>query len=175
MALSLLELGVLEAVPLLRHRAEGLGEQRELARLDRELAALGGRDDAVGTDDVPEVQVAHEDVVRPHGLLGEHELDVARCVAQGEERELAVTPKQDDAAGDRNAIVGGRSRREIGVPFVQVRRVRGGLVTESERLDPTGTQRLQRLPPGSERLLEPSPGLPGLGRLIHPVRCSSRR
>src|SRR5439155_6124770 len=62
-ALSLLELGVLEAVPLLRHRAKGLREQRELARFDGQLAALRRCDDAVGADDVPEVQIADETVV----------------------------------------------------------------------------------------------------------------
>ena len=59
-ALSLLELGILEAVPLLGQRAEGLGEHREPLDEDRQLALARGPDPAGRTDDVAEIHLREQ-------------------------------------------------------------------------------------------------------------------
>jgi hypothetical protein len=59
-ALSLLELGILEAVPLLGQRPEGLGEHREPLDEDRQLALARGPDTAGRTDDVAEIHLGQQ-------------------------------------------------------------------------------------------------------------------
>ena len=121
-ALSLLELGILEAVPLLGQRAEGLGEHREPLDEDRQLALARGPDPAGRTDDVAEIHLREQLAAVRVGVLVDDQLDVARPVAQDQERELAHVPLQDDPAGHRSPGLVDRVVRELAERLPDARR-----------------------------------------------------
>ncbi len=81
------------------------GEEAPRRDLDGELSALGAHDLAVGPYPVPEVEALQLVETIGHRLQAE-QLDLARPVAQGGERELALDPQQHDAAGDADRVAG---------------------------------------------------------------------
>ena len=107
LALAVAGLDVLEAVVLLRRRAQRLGQQRPVLDLERQLAAAGAEDGAVDADQVAEVE-RDEPVER---LLAEHvrarlQLDAPDAVDEVEERHLALAAPRGQPAGDAHAVVG---------------------------------------------------------------------
>ena len=120
-ALSLLELGVLEAVPLLGQGAERLREHREPLDEDRQLALARGPDPAGRAHDVAEIDLRQQRAALRLGLLVDDELDVTRPVAQDQERELPHVALQHDAAGHRPASLVDRVRPERAEPVADAR------------------------------------------------------
>ena len=148
-AAALLQVGVLQAVPLLGQRAQGLREHRERPDLQRQLTALRADHEALGAHDVAEVDLVQQRAARlvERGALAE-ELDVAGGVAQDQEGQLAHPAGQDDAPGQGRATIGllarGQRVLELGE---EVGGVRVGVEPERERLDPGLAQSLERVAP----------------------------
>ena len=134
---SLLEIGVLQPVPLLGQRTQRLRQQGERVHLERELPATRAHDVARGADDVAQVDLVEQPVsVAERRLLAE-ELQVAAAIADDQERQLAVPTGQHDATGDGRASVGLLLVRELPVELGdEVRRERVDVVAERERFDP---------------------------------------
>ena len=107
LAVAQARLGVRQPVVLLRRRAQRLRQQLPVVDLDRQLAAAGLEDRAVGAEQVAEVE-RDERVER---LLAEHvgprvQLDPAGAVVEVEERRLALAAARGEAAGDAHARLG---------------------------------------------------------------------
>ena len=93
-------LHVLQAVPLGRERAQGLGEELELLHRHRELAGAGAHELAGDADEIPHVEVPEEGKALAEGVRAGIELQGPRPVAQVGEARLAVVAEGDDAAGE---------------------------------------------------------------------------
>ena len=108
------ELDVGEAVPLLRERAQALGEHVPLGDAQAELAAAAHEDVALGGDDVAQIRVGKGGVA----LLAEPverrvELEPARAVGQVEEHRLAVAAAGGDPARERKPLARLGARFEV--------------------------------------------------------------
>ena len=123
-ALAVAHLEVREPVPLLGERADRLREQAHTRRLDRELPALARGQRALGLDDVPHVQVVEPLVLGAELVLADEELELARAIAQPQEREPAGRPERDHAPADVKELPGGERRDLLGDVLVAV--LRGG-------------------------------------------------
>ena len=106
--LAVASLDVLEAVPLLGRRPQGLREDADARRLDGELAALRCGERALGLDEVADVDVLERGVGRAHRGLAREELELARAIAEAEERETTRRAERDDAAAEVERGVLGR-------------------------------------------------------------------
>ena len=105
MAEARLDVG--QPVVLLGRRAQRLGQQLVALELERELAAAGAEDRAVGADQVAEVE--REQALER--LLAEHvdarvQLHPAGAVDEVEERRLALAAAGGEPAGDADAVLG---------------------------------------------------------------------
>lgn len=101
-ALAVADVDILQAVELLRQRAQGFREQVKVLDADRHLAAMRLEDDAADADDVADVELLELVLVL---VLAEHinlevDLDVARAVVERAERCFAVAADGHEAAGD---------------------------------------------------------------------------
>lgn len=101
-ALAVTDVDVLQAVELLRQRAQRLREQVEVLDADRHLAAVRLEDDAADADDVADIELLELVLVL---VLAEHidlevDLDVARAVVERAERRLAMAADGHETAGD---------------------------------------------------------------------------
>ena len=99
------DLGVLEAVPLLRQRAQGLGEQGEAPGLDGDLPHPGGEERPLDAQDVAQVELGQKGRPRlAQAVPAEVDLDLpARVLEVGEDR-LAVLPPAHDPSGDGHLL-----------------------------------------------------------------------
>ncbi len=113
-ALAESRVGVGEPVPLVRQRADRLGEQFERVDLDRQLAGSGRHHRAVDADPVAAVERLDvgEAVVADHGP-GDEQLQLDASIGDGGEHELAGVALEQHAAGDRHLGVGLRAGREV--------------------------------------------------------------
>src|SRR5690606_22704208 len=94
-----------DAVPLVGERAAGLGEEGPLVDAHRQLATLGGHDDAAYADPVAEGEIAEAGEVGGGG--GEPEqLDAPAAVLERAERELALHAPQHETPRDGDDGVG---------------------------------------------------------------------
>ena len=123
-ALTIARLLVGQAVEFLRQRAQRLGQKLVARDGDGKLAALRAHHGAVHADPVTHVEVFH----RGEDFLAEcvdaaEQLDVARRVAQLEERDLALNALGHDAARHVDFVLGGGTVFERGVLLVEVGQV----------------------------------------------------
>ena len=107
LAMAEARLDVGQPVVLLGRRAQRLGQQLVAVELERELAAAGAEDRAVGADQVAEVE--REQALER--LLAEHvearvQLHPAGAVDEVEERRLALAAAGGEPAGDADAVLG---------------------------------------------------------------------
>ena len=104
-ALAIACVHVLEAVELLRQGMQALGEQRDLLRVDADLAHLRAENDAFNADDVAEVEVLEllvgflADIV-----AADVDLDLAVAVEHVGEAGLAHHAARHHAAGDGDGL-----------------------------------------------------------------------
>ena len=114
LAVAQARLGVRQPVVLLGRRAQRLRQQRPLADRDRQLAAAGLEDRAVGADEVAEVhrQQALERLVA-EDVASRLQLDPARCGRRG--RGTPSSPGRGARAGGRRRAPARRSRRRVRV------------------------------------------------------------
>ena len=155
LALPVARLDVGQPVVLVGRRAHRLGEQREAVELERELAAAGAEDGAVGADQVAEVEVEE----LRHRRLAQHvharvQLHPPGAVDEVEERGLALPAARGQAPGDARAHVG-----LLAVGQVGVRRLDGGDRLHAregvrERVDPGGAELVELAPPVGQDLGE---------------------
>ena len=101
-ALAVTDVDILQAVELLRQRAQRLREQVEVLDADRHLAAVRLEDDAADANDVADIELLELVLVL---VLAEHidlevDLDVARAVVERAERRLAMAADGHETAGD---------------------------------------------------------------------------
>jgi hypothetical protein len=116
LALAVPRLGVRDPAPLVAEVATRLRQEHPLGHLDRQLAPLGAHDLAPGPHPVAEVQ-PRELVEACCPVLRREQLNGARVVAQLGEGELALGPRQHDAAGHRHrgaGLLAGGERRPPG-------------------------------------------------------------
>ena len=123
-ALAIARLLVGQAVELLRQRAQRLGQKLVARDGDGELSALRAHHGAVNADPVAHVEVFHcsEDFLAECVDAAE-QLDVARRVAQLEERDLALDALGHDTARHIDLVLGGGAVFERGVLLVEVGQV----------------------------------------------------
>ena len=111
-ALSIANLDVAQAVPLVRQRAQGFRQQRQRRRLDGKLPGLGPKEAAVHADEVADVQTLEEPVCRfPHAVQPHVDLDPACPILEMGERGLPVPPQRHDATRHRHGRRTGQRRR----------------------------------------------------------------
>src|SRR6266545_4120375 len=174
---SLLEARILQPVPLLGERPEGLRQDPHPLDEDRQLALLRRSDPADGAHDVAQVDVAEQGEARGIRVRrGGDELKIARAIPHHQELELAHVPSQDDPSRHRADVVAHLPRPQPpellpdGVDAVRLLHAEGRLQVQRERLDPLGPQPFQGLAPGLQDLPFPE------ALLSHrPVRRSCRR
>jgi hypothetical protein len=107
LAVPVANLHVLEAVVLVRRRAQALRQKHPVLDAQRQLAPLGCEHGSLGADDVAEVD-AHQGLesVRSKDVLASVQLDPRRAVDQVEERRPAMPAARGDAPRHPVAIVG---------------------------------------------------------------------
>ncbi len=99
--------GVGQAVPLVGHGPQRLGQQFDLFGLDRQLALARGHHRARDTDPVAEVELLDRvERVVADDRLGDEQLDVTGAIAQRGEDQLAGVAEQHQPPGDLD-LVGG--------------------------------------------------------------------
>ena len=113
LALAVAGLDVGQPVVLLGRRQQRLREQRPVVDLQRQLAAAGPEDRAIGADQVAEIE-PHQPVQR---VLPEHvragvQLHAPRAVDEVDEGRLALPAARGDPARDPRADVGLLTRLE---------------------------------------------------------------
>ena len=130
-----------------------LASSSKPSSLQRELAAAGAEDGAVGADQVAEVE--REQALER--LLAEHvearvQLHPAGAVDEVEERRLALAAAGGEPAGDADAVLGllAVGQRVVGRLDLGDRAHPG--VSVRERVDALLAQRLELAPPGGEQL-----------------------
>ena len=130
---ALLQVGVLQAVPLLGQRPQRLREHRPSIGEHAELA-LARRADAAGDpDDVAEVDLAEQrEEVVGQVRAARDDLQVAGAIAQHEELQLADVALAHHASGHGDDVAGDRVGFEVRVRGAHVGR-RGGSPTPSAR------------------------------------------
>ena len=105
------QLGIGQALVLLRRRGDRLGEELQVLGEDRQLARLGPLQLAVDADDVAQVEALGQgEVLVAHLALADHHLDRAGPVADLEPMDLARGTAQHDSPGraDLRAMLFGR-------------------------------------------------------------------
>ena len=155
LAAAIARLDVLQPVVLLGRRAQRLREHRERLDAQRDLAALRAQRGAVDADDVAEVDLREQALVR---LGAEHvgarlQLQAARAVDEVEEGHLALAAARGEAAGDTVRHVG---LLPVGEPRVRGKHVRGRLDARElvrEGVDAVGAQLLELRAPDGEQLV----------------------
>ena len=106
LALAVARLGVGHAAPLVAEVAPRLGQQLPLGHLHRELAPLGAHHLAPRPDPVAQVELGRtRRSAARHRRQGE-QLHRARVVAQLGEGQLALRPREHDAAGHPDGDAG---------------------------------------------------------------------
>jgi hypothetical protein len=159
-ALPVPQLDVLQAVPLLRPGAQGLGQELEALDAYGQLPPAGGHDLAPGPHPVADVELGEGlEAIAEEVSLGE-QLDAAASVLEVRERHLAVAAHGHHTPCDARFVAGVRAGLQALVPG---RDPRGG-VGAVER------EAVRRLAPRLERVQLGEPrrsGLVGdvLGRL----------
>jgi hypothetical protein len=167
-ALADAQLGVGQAVVLVRQRAQRLAREQPLRRQDAELPAAAA-DDLAGDADV----VAEVDVGLPVGepLLADavqahHDLQRGVGLLQRREAELAADAAEHHPSGDADDLAAGRVDREVGVPLAHLGQRRGAGRADRVRRRPRGPQPLDLLAPDPDLLRD----VGGRGRSVaHPA------
>ena len=172
-AASLLQIGVLQAGPLLREGAEGLRQHRPSRNEDAELALARRADGAGRPDDVAEVHLLEQgEVVGGQAREVDDDLQVPLPIAERREHEFAHVALEHDAARDGDHVVGLRVGGEAGVRDAHGARTRrlgdAEHVGEGDRERMGVAQALEALATSREHLRLPT------GRFLR-HRCSSRR
>ena len=105
-ALAVADLGVGEAVPLLRQWAQGLGKQRQALRSDRQLANACAQQFALGQQIVPEIEGVEQLVRRRiEEVAADKELQLPRAVVKVDENELSLLTDRPDSTGDAKTVL----------------------------------------------------------------------
>ena len=122
-ALAVARFDVGEAVPLLRQRAQRLGEHAELLRLDGELVGLGAERHADDADDVAHIGLleAREAVLADRVALHVG-LHAAVAVEQVEKRRLAEVALGHHPAGDGDRRLAAARRELLGGQVAELAR-----------------------------------------------------
>ena len=103
-ALAVARLHVLQAVPLLRHGKQRLGQELELLRVDAELAGAGAEEIAFHADDVAEIdQLEQRIIALAHRVFLDVDLQPLAVLLQVREARLAHVAQRHHAAGDADA------------------------------------------------------------------------
>ena len=141
--LAVAQLGVGQAVELLRQGQQGLAQQGDLLHPHGHLPPLGAEDHALDAHDVADVELLEAVVLRlvhlvPPGV----ELDAARLVLQVAEGHLAHAPLGHEAAGDGHRLPLQGVKVGLDVGGVVVHHVLGDL----EGVVPALLQLLQLVP-----------------------------
>ena len=103
--LAVAQVGILEAVPLLRQREQGFGEQDDLLRLDRDLPLLGAEDLPLDPQDIPDIPLFKVGVgLLPHAVPAHIALHPAAAVLQVDEGGLAHNPAAHHPPGDGHPL-----------------------------------------------------------------------
>jgi len=154
-ALPVARLHVLEAVPLLGQRAERLGEQAELRRLERELAGPGAERLSGDADHVTQVeQAVGLEALVPEAVAACVHLEPPRPVLHLEEARSAEVAQRHDASRDRQRpragelglAQRGETRMHLGRRMVRPEIVR-------VRVDAPLPKRLELFPPDHDLLV----------------------
>ena len=153
LAVAKARLDVLQAVELVRRRAQALGQQLEALHAQRQLPAARAEGHAVDADDVAEVEVEQA----RHRLLAEDvgaglQLDAPRAVVEVEEGHLALAAAGVQAPGHAVVRVGVLARGQVGVGGVDGADRRHAREGVRERLDAVGAESLELRPPRREEL-----------------------
>jgi hypothetical protein len=107
-------------VELLGHGPQRLGEQLPRGDAQRELAAPGAHDGALGADEVAQVDVLERRVaLLAEGVELGKQLQLTTGVLEDHEGDLAMHAAGHDAAGDAAHVAGVLSCLEAGVGIVQ--------------------------------------------------------
>ena len=161
LAAAVARLDVLEAVELLRRRAQGLREQRPVLDAQGQLAAARHEGDAVDADEVAQVE-AEQGLHRlgAEDVGARLQLDAPAAVDEVQERHLALAAAGGEAAGDAVARLGLRTGLQAVVGRADVRDRLDPRVRVRERLDAVRAQAIELLPPDGEQLV----GHPGASR-----------
>ena len=117
LAVALLDVG--QAVPLVRERAQRLGQQAQRVDLHRQFAGTGAGQPALGGDDVAHVPALEGVIGLAQGIGLEEQLEAAADVLDLCERRLAHHALGQQAPGDGDAAAGGLQR--LGIPGVGIR------------------------------------------------------
>ncbi len=137
-ALAVAALGIGEAVPLFGQRPQGLGEQRQALRRDRELADAGAQELALGEQVVAEIERA-EQLVGGHveEIPPDEELKLRGAVVEVHEQELPLLP--DGADSPRHAQPDFLRRELLGAlgaePCLHSRRLEIVIATRGKGID----------------------------------------
>ena len=154
-ALAVARLHVLEAVPLLGQRAERLGEQAELRRLERELAGAGAERAPGHADHVAQVEQAVDlEALVAQAVAARVDLEPPRPVLHLQEARLAEVAHRHHASRDRQRprsgqlglAQGGETRMHLGRRMVRTEVIR-------VRVDPPLPKRLELFPPDHDLLV----------------------
>ena len=183
-ALAEPRVGVGEAVPLVGHRAHGLGQQLDAVDLDAELALARGHHRALDADPVAEVELAEclEPVVADH-RLGDEQLDLAvrsrsvakinlPCWRSSIIRPATLTrcsvsvPGSSDSNCSRSSVEGVRAVEPVRV------RVGAGVAQCVDLVEPLGL--LRRQPAPGDVWLEGWLFVTHKGMTVPPRRCCGR-
>ena len=146
-------LDVLQAVELVRRRAQALGQQLEALHAQRQLTAARAEGHAVDADDVAEVEVEQAG----HRLLAEHvgtglQLYAPGAIVEVEEGHLALPAAGVQAPGDAVVRVGVLAGRQLGVRGVDGADRHHAREGVRERLDAVRAESLELRPPCREEL-----------------------
>ena len=107
-ALAVARLDVGQAVPLLRHRAQRLGEEGQVVDHQGQLAGAGADQRTGGADDVAEVEVVeHQGGLLGQPVLAHEELDLVAAVVQVGEDQLALAADGAHTPGHPQPEAGG--------------------------------------------------------------------
>jgi hypothetical protein len=124
-SLAVAQLDVLQSVPLLGQRAGGFGQDVERLGQDGQLAGLGDEGRSAHADEVAAFDPAEKVVADlAHHVLLDVGLQLATAVAQLDEGGLAEAAVGDDAAADREPVLG--QRRGLGAALAVVVAAGGG-------------------------------------------------
>ena len=100
LAVALLDVG--QAMPLVRQRAQRLGQQAQAIDLDRQLAGARAHQFTLGTNDVADVPALERLVGFSQGRALQEQLDLPAHVLEGDEAGLAHDAPREDASCHAN-------------------------------------------------------------------------
>ena len=120
------QIHVLQAVPLVRQRAERLGQEPERVQLQAELAGLGDHGSAPHLDVIGDVHVVEGRERLAHDVLLGEKLDLPAAVPQAHEGGLAEAAARHQPADQMRLVVAAEGDHLLGVVAELVGRLEQG-------------------------------------------------